>query len=67
MRNTHLSEGAKSIMDDTNLLPLLSELNPSEKIVIPTIGNSVVRPKSKKSTMKLKSLQGLARVNLCEC
>lgn len=59
-------DGAKYVTDDTNLLPLLSELNTSQKIVISTIGNGVVRSTHKKSSLKGKGLQSLAKVNLCK-
>lgn len=66
MWKTQLVDGAKYVTDDTNLLPLLSELNTSQKIVISTIGNGVVRATHKKSSLKGKGLQSLAKVNLCK-
>lgn len=66
MWRTQLVDGAKYVTDDTNLLPLLSDLNTSQKIVISTIGNGVVRSTHKKSSLKGKGLQSLAKVNLCK-
>lgn len=66
MWKTQIVDGSKFVGDDSNLLPLLSELNPSEKINISTIGNSGGCPPNKNSSMKGKSLLNLSQVNLCK-
>lgn len=60
--------GDKFVRDENNLRPLLSGLNPDSKIVIPTIGGDVkvTFKDPKKSSMKGKSIQSLAKVNWCK-
>ena len=58
----------KSLPDDGNLLPLLSELNPKDMLVLPTIGNGIVNSRKKPSdSFRKKSVYNLAKINLSEC
>lgn len=66
MWNPQEVDATKFVSDEQNLLPLLSEINPNAKIVISTIGNGVVKRKSKENSMKSKSLQSLTKLNMSE-
>lgn len=60
-------DGSKFVVDEPNLIPLLKDLDPKEKIVISTIGNSVTKSTSNnKSSLQRKSMQSLAKLNLCK-
>lgn len=63
MWGKQLVEGSKFVMDEPNLIPLLKDMDPREKIIISTIGNGVIQ-KTNKNPLKRKSMQSLAKLNL---